>query len=233
MGPSSCEYLSIDIVSPFPLTCLIDPNSSDGTTDVTRTWHFGDPTEFQKECFTRVLKGQINMGTAVFPTKCGGFRLDSMARKFLWDVGLDYAHGTGHGIGHFLNVHEGPMGVGVRPATDEPGLQAGMFISNEPGFYKTGEFGIRIEDIVCVVPAIGAAHDFNGLGALTFETVTMCPIQTKMLNLALMTEAEINHLNAYHKKVYEVVAPQLAADDTITLEWLKKETAAVEKWEIV
>lgn len=206
---------------------------SDGTTDVTRTWHFGEPTAFQKECFTRVLKGQINMGTAVFPTKCGGFRLDSMARKFLWDVGLDYSHGTGHGIGHFLNVHEGPMGVGIRPATDEPGLQTGMFISNEPGYYKTGEFGIRLEDIVHVLPAT-VAHDFNGLGALTFETVTMCPIHTKMIDHSIMTEVEVNHLNAYHKKVLEIVGPQLEADnDTYTLEWLKRETAPIEKWVLV
>lgn len=206
----------------------------DGTTDVTRTWHFGDPTAFQKECFTRVLKGQIAMGTAVFPNKLGGFRLDSIARKFLWDVGLNYDHGTGHGIGHFLNVHEGPMGVGVRPAADEPGLQSGMFISNEPGFYKNGEFGIRIEDIVRVMPATSVAHDFNGLGALTFETVTMCPIQTKMLDLSLMTETEVNHLNDYHKKVLEIVRPQLeASNDTFTLEWLMKECAPIEKWVLV
>ena len=206
----------------------------DGTTDVTRTWHFGEPTQFQKEAFTRVLKGQINMGTAVFPTKCAGFRLDSMARKFLWDVGLDYAHGTGHGIGHFLNVHEGPMGVGVRPAADEPGLQAGMFISNEPGYYKEGEFGIRIEDIVVVVPATNVTHDFNGLGALTFETVTMCPIQTKMLDTSLMTDVEINHLNNYHKKVLEIVGPQLQeANDHYTLEWLQRETKPVDKWVMV
>lgn len=206
----------------------------DGTTDVTRTWHFGEPTTFQKQCFTRVLKGQINMGTAVFPTKCGGFRLDALARKFLWDVGLDYAHGTGHGIGHFLNVHEGPMGVGVRPAVDEPGLQAGMFISNEPGYYKTGEFGIRLEDIVRVVPATHVDHDFNGLGALTLETMTMCPIQTKMVDLSLMTEDEVKHLNAYHKKILEVVGEQLEKEnDQFTLEWLKKETAAVEKWVLV
>lgn len=205
----------------------------DGTTDVTRTWHFGDPTAFQKSCFTRVLKGQINMGRAVFPNKCGGFRLDSMARKFLWDVGLDYEHGTGHGIGHFLNVHEGPMGVGVRPAVDEPGLQEGMFISNEPGYYQNGEWGIRIEDIVRVVPA-QVEHDFKGVKALALETVTMCPIQTKLLDLSLMTEEEVNHLNDYHKKVREIVGPQLEADgDQFTLEWLEKETKPIEKWVMV
>lgn len=125
------------------------------------------------------------------------------------------------------------MGVGIRPATDEPGLQAGMFISNEPGYYKTGEFGIRIEDIVHIVPA-NVPYDFNGLGALTFETVTMCPIHTKLIDSSIMTDTEVNHLNAYHKKVLEIVGPQLEADgDTFTLEWLKRETQPIEKWAMV
>lgn len=200
---------------------------------MTRTWHFGEPTDFQRECFTRVLKGQIAVGTATFPVKTGGYRLDSMARRYLWDVGLDYGHGTGHGIGSFLNVHEGPMGIGIRPATDEPGLQENMFVSNEPGYYKTGEFGIRIEDIVRVAKA-ERAHDFAALGALTMETVTMCPIQTKMVDHTLMTEAEVDYLNAYHKKVLEVVGPQLeAVPDLEALEWLKRETVAIEKWVLV
>lgn len=103
---------------------------SDGTTDVTRTWHFGEPTAFQRECNTRVLKGQIGLGSAVFPNKIKGQYLDTLARKALWDVGLDYAHGTGHGIGHFLNVHEGPMGISYRVMPDDPGLQQNMFVSN-------------------------------------------------------------------------------------------------------
>lgn len=97
---------------------------------MTRTWHFGTPTPHQMECFTRVLKGQINMGTAVFPYKAKGNTLDTLARKYLWDVGLDYGHGTGHGVGHFLNVHEGPMAIHYRYFADDPGLEANMFVSN-------------------------------------------------------------------------------------------------------
>lgn len=102
----------------------------DGTTDVTRTMHLGTPNAFEKECYTRVLKGQINLGTTIFPNKVKGQVLDTLARKALWDVGLDYGHGTGHGVGHFLNVHEGPMGIGVRLMPDDSGLQANMFVSN-------------------------------------------------------------------------------------------------------
>lgn len=103
----------------------------DGTTDVTRTWHFGQPSQYQKDCFTRVLKGQITFGKTVFPDKTKGMFIDVLARKSLWDVGLDYQHGTGHGIGHFLNVHEGPIGIGMyRWMPDDPGLQENMFISN-------------------------------------------------------------------------------------------------------
>ncbi|XP_064545316.1 xaa-Pro aminopeptidase ApepP [Drosophila montana] len=194
----------------------------DGTTDVTRTFHFGNPTDFQKEAYTRVLKGQLTFGSTVFPTKTKGQVLDVLARKALWDVGLDYGHGTGHGIGHFLNVHEGPMGVGFRPMPDDPGLQQNMFISNEPGFYKDGEFGIRIEDIVQIVPAEGK-HNFANRGALTFKTITMCPKQTKMVIKELLTKDEIKLLNDYHKLVWETLSP-LLSEDSFTLAWLKKET---------
>lgn len=200
----------------------------DGTTDVTRTWHFGTATQHQKDCFTRVLKGQIQMGTQVFPKKIKGYVLDTLARKFLWDVGLDYGHGTGHGIGHFLNVHEGPMGIGTRVMPDDPGLQENMFLSNEPGYYETDQFGIRIEDIVRIVPA-KVDNNFAGREALTFETVTMCPIQTKLINIALLTDVEINHVNDYHAKVYELVAPLLEGDG-FTLDWLKKETETINRF---
>lgn len=137
--------------------------------------------------------------------------IDTIARKSLWDIGLDYGHGTGHGIGSFLNVHEGPMGVGIRPMPDDPGLQENMFISNgtkkdylkctssnvfkcivilEPGYYQDGEFGIRIEDIVQIVPG-SSSHNFAGRGALTFKTITMCPKQTKMIKKDLLTNAEV------------------------------------------
>lgn len=110
----------------------------DGTTDVTRTMHFGTPSKFEKECFTRVLKGQIQLATCIFPEKIKGNYLDAMARKYLWDVGLDYFHGTSHGIGHYLNVHEGPIGITWRPVPDDPGLQQGMFLSNGSFISVTG-----------------------------------------------------------------------------------------------
>ncbi|KAG4080277.1 hypothetical protein HA402_010769 [Bradysia odoriphaga] len=199
----------------------------DGTTDVTRTWHFGTPTAYQKECFTRVLKGQINMGTAVFPNKSKGNTLDTLARKYLWDVGLDYRHGTGHGVGHFLNVHEGPMSIHYRYFADDPGLEKNMFVSNEPGYYEDGEFGIRIEDIVQIVGA-ETKGNFKGIGALTFRTITMCPIQTKLIDRELMTATEKLHLNAYHKTVYDTLAPLLwNVGDTFTVAWLKKETEPI------
>lgn len=203
----------------------------DGTTDVTRTWHFGVPTAHQIECNTRVLKGQIGLGAAVFPAKLKGQFLDTLARKALWDVGLDYGHGTGHGIGHYLNVHEGPQGISFRVQPDDPGLQANMFVSNEPGYYQTGEFGIRIEDIVQIVPtrcgdAGGVAHDFGGRGALRFHTVTLCPIQTKLIDAKLLTAAERTYLNGYHARVWAELSP-LLADDASTLVWLKKETQPI------
>lgn len=199
----------------------------DGTTDVTRTLHFGTPTDFQMETYTRVLKGQLTLGSTIFPKKVKGQVLDTLARKALWDVGLDYGHGTGHGVGHFLNVHEGPMGVGIRIMADDPGLQENMFISNEPGFYKDGEFGIRIEDIVQIIPAT-AKYDFAGRGGLTFKTITMCPKQTKMIKKELLTEIEVKLLNDYHQQVLETLSPILEKEnDTLTLEWLKKETQPI------
>ncbi|KAL7732375.1 hypothetical protein ACLKA6_004354 [Drosophila palustris] len=197
----------------------------DGTTDVTRTFHFGNPTDFQKETYTRVLKGQLTLGSTIFPTKTKGQVLDVLARKSLWDVGLDYGHGTGHGVGHFLNVHEGPMGVGFRLMPDDPGLQENMFISNEPGFYKDGEFGIRIEDIVQIVSA-QPKHNFANRGALTFKTITMCPKQTKMIIKELLTEQEIKLLNDYHQLVWETLSP-LLSEDAFTLNWLQNETKPI------
>uniref|UniRef100_A0A336MJJ6 CSON002645 protein n=2 Tax=Culicoides sonorensis TaxID=179676 RepID=A0A336MJJ6_CULSO len=198
----------------------------DGTTDVTRTMHFGTPTDFEKTCFTRVLKGQIALGTAIFPVKTKGQFLDTIARKPLWDVGLNYAHGTGHGIGHFLNVHEGPQGIGIRPMPDDPGLQENMFLSNEPGYYEDGQFGIRLEDIVLVKQA--NSKWFKTQGALTFETITMCPIQTKMIDVSLLTENELQTLNNYHALVFNTLKPLLEKiGDHRTLEWLTRETRAI------
>ncbi|KAM7359858.1 aminopeptidase P isoform 2-T2 [Cochliomyia hominivorax] len=199
----------------------------DGTTDVTRTLHFGIPSEFEKECYTRVLKGQLTLGSTVFPKKVKGQVLDTLARKSLWDIGLDYGHGTGHGVGHFLNVHEGPMGVGIRLMPDDPGLQENMVISNEPGFYQDGVFGIRIEDIVQIVPA-DTKHDFIGRGALTFKTITVCPKQTKMIKKELLLEKEVQLLNDYHRYVWDTLSPILEEQgDELTLSWLERETQPI------
>ncbi|XP_015369362.1 PREDICTED: xaa-Pro aminopeptidase 1 [Diuraphis noxia] len=200
----------------------------DGTTDVTRTFHFGTPTEYQKECFTRVFKGQANLAMSKFPHKILGNCLDSYARRFLWDVGLDYMHGTGHGIGAYLNVHEGPMGISWREIPNDPGLQPGMFLSNEPGYYEE-TFGIRIEDIVLVKDAT-TDYKMPQKPFLQFETVTMCPIQSKMLLLDLLTDTEINYLNEYHRKCLEILTPLLEKlDDKRALTWLKKETQPIKR----
>lgn len=163
----------------------------DGTTDITRTVHFGTPTLFQKECYTRVLKGQIQLVNSIFPNKLVGNYLDSFARQALWQVGLDYLHGTGHGVGMYLNVHEGPSGISWRPYPDDPGMQENMFMSNEPGYYHEGEFGIRLENVIRVVKA-ETSYNFGDRGYLTFEDVTMCPIQQNLIDPNLLSPVEVN-----------------------------------------
>ncbi|XP_050360086.1 xaa-Pro aminopeptidase ApepP-like isoform X3 [Nymphalis io] len=186
----------------------------DGTTDITRTRHMGEPTLAQKDSFTRVLKGQIGVGSALFPKGVKGNVLDTLARKSLWDSGLDYAHGTGHGVGHFLNVHEGPAGVSWRPYPHDPGLVPGQILSNEPGYYKVGEYGIRHEDLVEVISvtnetdhprASKLAGDFEGRGVLGFNTLTLVPNQRKCLKIDLLDDFEIEYINAYHARVFKVL----------------------------
>lgn len=199
----------------------------DGTTDVTRTFHFGTPTDYEKECFTRVLKGQLKLARCIFPTKIKGNCLDSFARQYLWEVGLDYAHGTGHGIGSYLNVHEGPMGISWRNIPDDPGLEAGMFLSNEPGYYENGKFGIRIEDIVQIVPA-SPPHNFNDRGYLMFDTITLVPKQKKLINISMLTEEEIIQLNLYHLKCRNIIGPLLAQQGQLEAKkWLWRETEPI------
>ncbi|KAJ3526017.1 hypothetical protein NMY22_g10335 [Coprinellus aureogranulatus] len=197
----------------------------DGTTDVTRTWHFGTPTPEEKRSFTRVLQGHIAIDTAIFPTGTTGFVIDSWARRYLWQDGLDYRHGTGHGVGHFLNVHEGPQGIGVRIAYNNTALKPGMTVTNEPGYYEDGKYGIRIENVLLVKEA-NTPNNFGQKGYLGFENVTMCPIHTKLVDVSLLTEPEKKWLNDYHKEVWEKISP-LLQNDTRALEWLKRETAAI------
>lgn len=210
-----------------PYLCDSGAQFYDGTTDVTRTLHFGNPTEYEKECFTRVLKGQMAVRTSVFPERIKGNCLDSFARRYLWDVGLDYQHGTGHGVGHYLNVHEGPMGISWRTLPEDPGLQAGMFVSNEPGYYEDDNFGIRLEDVVEIVEAKTPYH-FDNRRFLTLETITMCPIQLKMIDKSLLTEAEVKDLNSYHRIVKEKLMPLLKKfGDDSAIAWLERETQPI------
>ena len=213
-------------------TCLpLEPNSvylfdsggqyADGTTDITRTVWIGPdaPPQDIKDRFTRVLKGHIALDTQTFPTGTPGSALDTLARQFLWQAGVDYAHGTGHGVGSFLAVHEGPQriakGRGAQAGTDQP-LMAGMILSNEPGYYKDDSYGIRIENLVLVVePEIeGAEGDWLG-----FETLTYVPIDRTLVDVAMLSEAEIAWWNAYHAKTLEILAPQLEGEQ---LAWVEK-----------
>uniref|UniRef100_A0A8C0ERD1 Xaa-Pro aminopeptidase 1 n=1 Tax=Bubo bubo TaxID=30461 RepID=A0A8C0ERD1_BUBBB len=195
----------------------------DGTTDVTRTMHFGTPSAYEKECFTYVLKGHIAVSAAIFPNGTKGHLLDSFARSALWDCGLDYLHGTGHGVGSFLNVHEGPCGISYKTFADEP-LEAGMIVSDEPGYYEDGSFGIRIENVVLVIPA-ETKYNFKNRGSLTFEPLTLVPIQTKMIDVNLLTQKECNWVNDYHQKCREVIGAELERQGRHeALRWLVQET---------
>jgi Xaa-Pro aminopeptidase len=187
----------------------------DGTTDITRTIAVGPLTEQMKKDYTMVLKGHIDLATAIYPQGTRGSQLDILARKALWDEGLNYLHGTGHGIGHFLNVHEGPQNIRMNenPTT----LQIGMVTSNEPGLYRTGEYGIRIENL------IRARHETTTeFGDFySFETLTLCPIDTTPIVKELLTEKEIVWFNEYQKLVYDRISPLLTADEK---QWLKEKT---------
>ncbi|KAF1566785.1 Xaa-Pro aminopeptidase 1, partial [Eudyptes schlegeli] len=195
----------------------------DGTTDVTRTMHFGIPSAYEKECFTYVLKGHIAVSAAIFPNGTKGHLLDSFARSALWDCGLDYLHGTGHGVGSFLNVHEGPCGISYKTFADEP-LEAGMIVSDEPGYYEDGSFGVRIENVVLVIPA-ETKYNFKNRGSLTFEPLTLVPIQTKMIDVNLLTQKECNWVNDYHQKCREVIGAELERQGRHeALRWLIQET---------
>ena len=189
----------------------------DGTTDVTRTVAIGTPEPEHRDRFTRVLRGHIALATARFPRGTTGAQLDTLARQFLWQAGLDYDHGTGHGVGHYLNVHEGPQRIS-RPGSGAA-LRPGMVVSNEPGYYKTGAYGIRIENLVAVTGAGGGDSGF-----LAFETLTLAPIDRALILPAMLTADERAWLDAYHARVAETLAP-LLEDDAATLDWLEAATA--------
>jgi Xaa-Pro aminopeptidase len=197
----------------------------DGTTDVTRTVHFGTPSAEEKHAYTRVLQGHIGLDRAVFPDGTSGGKLDILARAPLWQSGLEYRHGTGHGVGAFLNVHEGPHGISFRDSAFQVALKPGMIVTNEPGYYEDGKFGVRIESVL-IVKEVKTPHNFGGAKYFGFEHITMVPIQTKLIDTALMSPVEIAWVNSFNKECYDKLAP-LLSDDQPALEWLKKETKAI------
>jgi len=185
----------------------------DGTTDITRTIALGNLTEEEKTDYTLILKGHIALAMAVFPEGTRGAQLDALARMPIWKQHMNYLHGTGHGVGHFLNVHEGPQSI--RMNENPVALQPGMVTSNEPGVYKAGSHGIRTENLLLTVPA-GEGMFGN---YLKFETITLCPICQKGIIKELLTTEEIEWLNEYHRTVYEKLAPDLNNEER---EWLKE-----------
>ncbi|MXO86686.1 M24 family metallopeptidase [Altererythrobacter aurantiacus] len=234
-GHAALPHYKVDEDSNIPIPpgsiflCDSGGQYLDGTTDITRTvWidtpEGSEPTAEHKDRFTRVLKGHIAFAEAVFPDRTTGGQIDALARQFLWAAGVDYAHGTGHGVGAFLCVHEGPQRIakpnGGQAGTGEP-LRAGMICSNEPGYYKAGEFGIRIENLVLIEPREidGAEGDYLG-----FETLTYAPIERRLIEPEMLTEAERNWLDDYHRKVWDILSPQL---DGAVKDWLKDQCAPI------
>ena len=199
---------------------LIDSGAQyeDGTTDVTRTIAVGEPTAEMRDRFTRVLRGHIAIARAVFPDGTTGAQLDTLARQFLWQAGIDFEHGTGHGVGSYLSVHEGPARISKLGTTP---LKRGMILSNEPGYYKTDAYGIRIENLELVIATeiAGAEKPMNA-----FETLTLAPIDRRLIDVQMLNQAERDWLNAYHARVRAEVRPRL--DETERL-WLDTATAPI------
>lgn len=188
----------------------------DGTTDITRTISLGQTTDQQRRDFTLVMKGHIAIATAIYPAGTRGAQLDAMARQFLWKEGLNYLHGTGHGVGYFLNVHEGPQNI--RLNENPTPLMPGMITSNEPGVYREGVHGIRCENLVLTIPAF--TTEFGEF--YRFETLTMFPFDRNLFETAIMSDDEINWVNNYHTKVYDTLSPMLNNEQQ---QWLKEKTA--------
>ncbi|MEC8127165.1 MAG: aminopeptidase P family protein [Pseudomonadota bacterium] len=197
---------------------LVDSGAhyNDGTTDITRTVAIGTPDRDMIHAFTAVLRGHIAVARARFPAGTTGQQIDALARAPMWSVGLDYAHGTGHGVGHVMQVHEGPASISKRGSV---ALDAGMLLSNEPGFYRAGEWGIRTENLIAVNPP---ADD----GFLSFETITLCPIDRRLIDVGMLLPAERDWLNAYHARVRAALAPELKGQGEV-LAWLEAACAPI------
>ena len=201
---------------------LIDSGSHylEGTTDTTRTIKIGKVSEEMINNYTLVLKGHIAIATAIFPKTTKGREIDTLARKALWSEGKDYAHGTGHGVGCLLSVHEGPISISKHSKCD---IRKGMVISNEPGYYKSGEYGIRIENLEVV-----SKKDLkNSENFLCFENLTRVPFELELINKEILTIDEINWINLYHEKVYRELANLITPDDRELLDYLKIKTLPI------
>lgn len=201
---------------------LIDSGAQyqDGTTDITRTVAIGKPTQEMRERFTLVLKGHIALATARFPAGTTGHQLDVLARRPLWEAGLDYDHGTGHGVGSFLGVHEGPQRIAK--AANTQALKPGMILSNEPGYYRTGAYGIRIENLIVVTEPKGV--DGGERAMMAFETITLAPISLDLVVSSMLTETERHWLNMYHARVRQTLAPLVPAE---VAQWLATATRSI------
>jgi Xaa-Pro aminopeptidase len=223
-GPNAAiphYHVNLDDCLPLKINeiFLIDSGGQyqDGTTDITRTVIVGEPTAEMKDRFTRVLKGMIDVSRIRFPKGTCGSQIDALARQSLWAAGLDYDHGTGHGVGSYLSVHEGPARINK---SDRTPLEPGMILSNEPGFYKQNEFGIRIENLLLIHEA-KAIHG-GERPMLGFETLTLCPIERRLIDTKLLTRDELHWLDTYHARVLKEVGDQLSGDE---LTWLRKACA--------
>jgi len=201
---------------------LVDSGAQylDGTTDITRTIAIGVPTAEQKDRYTRVLQGHITLAMTRFPKGTTGGQLDGFARRFLWNVGLDFDHGTGHGVGSYLGVHEGPQRISKAPAS--VALQPGMILSNEPGYYKAGEYGIRIENLIVVVLCSDQSNATSE--GLAFETLTMVPFDRNLIEVSLLADQEREWINTYHRWVCQAFTPLV---DPETRRWLEGATGPV------
>ncbi len=211
-----------DVQIKSPCIYLIDSGGQyfGGTTDITRTIALGEATQKQKDDYTLALKGTIDLAMAIFPKGTKGFHLDVIAREALWNNHLNFGHGTGHGVGCFLSVHEGPQSISPAVNLDIE-LLPGMIISDEPAFYRQGEYGFRTENLVLVVE--DKKNEFGEF--LKFETITLCPIDTEMINLEFLTPEEKRWLNNYHSEVYNEISPFI--DDKALLNWLFEKTKKI------
>ncbi len=190
-----------------------------GTTDITRTIHLGVPTKQEIHDYTLVLKGHIAVATALFPKGTKGFQIDTLARQFLWKEGMNFGHGTGHGVGFFLCVHEGPAKISPHPIDVE--LKKGMLLTNEPGLYREGHYGIRLENMILV----DEAHKTEFGQFMKFENMTLCHLETSLVDVHLLSDEELDYLNAYHQEVYERLSPGLSPEIAA---WLKTKTAPIQ-----